>query len=292
MPLQKLSGSALNAFYAELATTGSQRRLGGLSAATVRRVHAVLHRALRDAVRWDRVVRNAAELADPPRQRATAAREMTAWSAEEVERFLDFAETDRLYALWVVLLSTGVRRGETIGLPWQDVDFETARAAIRQTLVTVGYEVVIVEPKTSRSKRVVALDLETVAILKAHRRAQMEERLMRGAAWHESGMVFVRADGSPLHPDRVTKLFEGLVERSSLPRIRLHDTRHTHATLALRAGVHPKVVSDRLGHSSTTVTLDTYSHVVPGLQEEAASVVASLFLKPKVGRPAIDEGER
>ena len=279
-PLQKLNGARLNSFYAELASSGSSRRDGGLSPATVRRVHAVVHRALRDAVRWDRLGRNPADQADPPRQRAASKPEMATWSATEVQRFLGHAAGDRLYAMWVVLLTTGMRRGEVAGLRWTDVDLSARRIAVRQARVAVGYDVAVAEPKTGRSRRTVALDAGTVGVLRAHRRRQSEERLLAGDSWVDSGLVFVAANGEPLHPDRISKLFDRLVRATGLPRIRLHDCRHTFATLALQAGVHPKVVSDRLGHSSTTVTLDTYSHVVPALQEEAAAVVASLFMPP------------
>lgn len=148
--------------------------------------------------------------------------------------------------------------------------------------MTVGHAVEVTRPKTARSERVVALDPATVTALRAHRKAQLEDRLAWGSQWQESGYVFVREDGAPLHPNRASKLFDARVQASGLPRIRLHDLRHTHATLALRANVHVKVVSERLGHSSTSVTLDTYSHAVPGLQEEAAITVASLFVNKPV----------
>jgi integrase len=280
VPLQKLTGARLNEFYGELAGS-RQRGRKPLSPATVRRAHAMLHRALRDAVRWDRIARNPADLSDPPKQRATAAREMSTWSADDVVAFLSSVHDDRLYALWLFLITTGVRRGEAAGLRWQDVDFERRRASIRQAHVAVGYAVEVSEPKTSRSSRVLALDKGTVAVLRAHRKAQMADRLAAATAWRETGLVFVQSDGSALHPDRITKLFDKAVLAARVPRIRLHDLRHTHATLALEAGLHPKVVSDRLGHSTTSVTLDIYSHVTPSLQEEAAETVAALLQRPR-----------
>lgn len=276
VPLQKLTGARLNEFYAELARS-RQRGMKPLSPATVRRAHAMLHRALRDAVRWDRIARNPADLSDPPKQRATAAREMSTWSADDVVAFLSSVHNDRLYALWLFLITTGVRRGEAAGLRWQDVDLERRRASIRQAHVAVGYAVEVAEPKTSRSRRVLALDKGTVAVLRAHRKSQLVDRLAAGTAWRETGLVFVQSDGVALHPDRITKLFDKAVLAAGVPRIRLHDLRHTHATLALEAGLHPKVVSDRLGHSTTSVTLDIYSHVTPSLQEEAAETVAALL---------------
>jgi integrase len=280
VPLQKLTGARLNEFYAALARS-RQRGMKPLSPATVRRAHAMLHRALRDAVRWDRIARNPADLSDPPKQRATAAREMSTWSSDDVVAFLSSVHDDRLYALWLFLITTGLRRGEAAGLRWQDVDLERRRASIRQAHVAVGYAVEVAEPKTSRSRRVLALDKGTVAVLRAHRKSQLVDRLAAGTAWRETGLVFVQSDGVALHPDRITKLFDKAVLAAGVPRIRLHDLRHTHATLALEAGLHPKVVSDRLGHSTTSVTLDIYSHVTPSLQEEAAETVAALLQRPR-----------
>ena len=225
-----------------------------------------------------------------PERGSGPALEMRTWSAEDVETFIDHVANDRLYAMWVFLLTTGVRRGEVAGLRWEDVDLIAGRVQIRQTRVAVGYDVDVGQPKTARSKRSLALDPATVEVLRAHRTAQLEERLFCGPAWQECGLVFVAPDGAPLHPDRITKLFDRAVLESGLRRIRLHDVRHTHATLALAAGVHPKVVSDRLGHSSTTVTLDVYSHVTPRLQEEAATTIASLFMQPRRGQE--DEAAR
>lgn len=227
------------------------------------KVHAVLHRALRDAVRWGRVQRNAAQNADPPKQRRAGSREMATWRPEELGAFLSHVGEDRLYALWHFLASTGVRRGEAIGLRWQDVDLDDARAAIRQALVAVGYDVRVSEPKSARGRRVVALDLETVRVLSAWRARQLAEHSAWGPAWQDTGLVFTRENGAALHPDRVSKMFDEHVRRSGLPRIRLHDLRHTHATIALQAGVHPKIVSERVGHASTSFTLDVYSHANP-----------------------------
>jgi integrase len=170
-----------------------------------------------------------------------------------------------------------MRRGEAAGLRWQDVELDVARLSVRQSRVAVGYEVGVEEPKSARSRRNVALDVETVQVLRTWRAAQLRERLEWGSAWTDSGLVFTREDGVGLHPDRITKLFNLYVGRSGLRRIRLHDLRHTHATLALHAGVHPKVVSERLGHSSISLTLDTYSHAIPALQAEAAQAVAALL---------------
>ena len=276
--LQGLTGGQLNALYAKLLTSGRADGKGGLSPATVRRVHAMLHKALSDAVRWNRLVRNPADASDPPKPSAAGAPEATTWSAGEVRAFLDSVHDDRLAALWTLFTMTGVRRGEALGLRWIDVDLDEGRIAIRQALVAVGYEVQASPPKTKKGRRSVALDPGTVAALRSWRAAQARERLSWGPAWVDTGLVFTRENGEALHPDRVTKMFERHVRTAGLRRIRLHDLRHTHATLALAAGVHPKVVSERLGHSTVSLTLDVYSHAIPALQEDAAATVAALIV--------------
>jgi integrase len=224
--LQQLTPGHLNALYADLLEQG-------LSARTVLHVHATIRRALADATRWGVVPRNVALLASPPRPGRP---ELQVWTAAELRTFLAAVEDDRLYALWLLAASTGMRRGELLGLRWPDVDLGRARVAVRRSLVTVGHKVMVSEPKTAKGRRSVALDPATVAGLKA---------------WHKH-------------------------QAADLPVIRLHDLRHTNATLALAAGVHPKVVQERLGHANIAITLDTYSHAVPALEEQAARTVAAL----------------
>jgi integrase len=266
MLIQRLTPGHLNAIYADLL----QR---GLSARTVLHVHATIRRALADAVRWGMVPRNVALLASPPRPGRP---ELQVWTAAELRAFLAHVEAERLYALWLLASSTGMRRGELLGIQWPDLDLGRARVAVRRSLVTVGHEVVVSEPKTAKGRRSVALDPATVAGLKAWRKHQAAERLAWGPAWTDAGLVFTREDGQPLHPREVTRAFTRHVLAAGLPIIRLHDLRHTHATLALAAGVHPKVVQERLGHANIAITLDTYSHAVPALEEQAARTVAAL----------------
>jgi integrase len=264
--LQRLNPGHLNKLYADLLERG-------LSARTVLHVHATIRRALADATRWGLVPRNVALLASPPRPGRT---ELQVWTAADLRSFLAYVQGDRLYALWLLAASTGMRRGEVLGLQWPDVDLGRARVAVRRSLVTVGHQVVVSEPKTAKGRRSVALDPATVAGLKTWRKHQTAERLAWGPAWTDSGLVFTREDGRPLHPREVTRAFTRHVLAAELPMIRLHDLRHTHATLALAAGVHPKVVQERLGHANIAITLDTYSHAVPALEEEAARTVAAL----------------
>lgn len=281
--LQQLSPDQLNALYAQLSESG--RRDGqGLAPKSVRNIHTTLRKALEDAVDAGRVARNVAALARPPKVRAGDRAEMQTWSPDELRAFLEHVADDDLFAAWHTAANTGLRRGEVLGLRWRDVDLDHGRAAIRQTVVSVDYEIQFSAPKTQRGKRVVALDAATVAILRAHRRAQAETRMAFAGHYAGHGLVFARPDGSPIHPQVLSDRFDRLVQSARLPRIRFHDLRHTHATIALQAGVHPKVVSERLGHSTVAFTLDVYSHAVPHMQAEAAAQVASLVVPGSPGK--------
>ena len=275
MRIQALTPDQLNAFYGDLLREGRCDGKGGLSPKTVHNVHVMLHKALHDAVRWNYLPRNVAEFADPPRQ-TSSGKAMRTWTPDELRGFLNFVTDDPLHAAWVLAANTGMRRGEVLGLRWQDMDFDRRRLAIRQTIISIDYRVEISEPKTARGRRSVALDTGTVTALRAHRATQNQQKLMLGEAYQDLGLVFCREDGSPVHPDRFTQMFDKHVKDSGLPRIRLHDLRHTHATLALAAGIHPKVVSERLGHSTVAFTMDVYSHAIPSMEAEAAETIANL----------------
>ena len=272
--LGALSSAKLSALYGELLRSGRHDGKGGLSARSVAYTHRIVTHALKDAVAWGLLARNPAAHVDPPR---VARPEMQVWTQKEVQRFLVSVADDRLYALWTVLLATGLRRGEALGLRWDDVDLDRRRLSIQRAVTVVDYEIVVSEPKTARGRRSVSIDPTTAAVLVAHRKRQLEERLAWGPAWQDSGYVFTTEGGRVLHPQRVTLIFKRLAQEAGLPPIRLHDLRHTAATLALTAGIHPKVVSERLGHATVGITLDTYSHVGEGLQEEAATRVAGMI---------------
>lgn len=248
----------------------------GLSARSVRYLHSIIHAALADALRWDLVLRNVADAATPPSHSAAKARPPKTWSAPELRVFLESVAGERLSAMWLLFATSGLRRGETLALRWSSLDLDTGRLSVREARVVAGYDVVESAPKSERGKRSVALDPGTVAALRAHRKRQLEERLAWGPAYDDGGYVFCREDGRPLHPDAVSKWFTAAVEGVDVPRITLHGMRHTWASLALQAGVNPKVVSERLGHATVGFTLDVYSHVMPGLQEDAAAKVAAL----------------
>jgi integrase len=275
LPLQRLTPAQLATFYRSLLEHGRQDGRGGLAPKTIRNIHGTLHAALKDAVRWGYVARNVAAAADLPKGMLP---EMHVWSPEQLRTFLDVVRNDRLYAAWLLLATTGMRRGEVAGLRWVDVDLDAGRVSPRRPRVVVNYEVVVSEPKTAKGRRSLALDPATVAALREHRVRQLEERLVVGPRWQDSGLVFTWPDGRPLHPERFSRWFEQHARAAGLPKIRLHDVRHSYATAALAAGIPAKVVSERLGHANIAITMDTYSHVLPGLDAQAAGTVARLIL--------------
>jgi len=273
--LQQLTPGHLSVLYRELLASGRRHRPGGRAAKTVRNVHVLIHRALKDAVRWGYVVRNVADAANPPKVKPA---EFQVWTPAQLRAFLSHVEGDRQYAAWLLAATTGMRRGELLGLRWVDVDLEAARVAVRQPRVVADHAVHISEPKTARSRRSIALDPVTVTALREHQVRQATDREAVGPAYEDSGLVFTHPDGSPIHPHLFSDWFKQHVRVAGLPMIRLHDLRHSYATAALAAGIPAKVVSERLGHATITITMDTYSHVLPGLDERAAVTVARLIL--------------
>ena len=270
--LRELTTPLVNTFYAGL-RSGAGQRGRHLSPNTIRRVHATLHSALAAAHRWRLIQVNPATGAELPAGRRS---DMTVWTADQLRAFLEASTDDPLAVLYSLIAHTGLRRGEAVGLRWADVDLAGASISVSHQLVDVGYAVVSGAPKTKRGDRRIALDPGTAAGLSAHRRRQVERALAVGLPDAATGYVFAREDGSPYHPDFVTKHFNVLVARAGVPRIRLHDLRHTHATLGLAAGIHAKIMAERLGHSSVMLTLDTYSHVTPAMDHAAANLIAGL----------------
>jgi integrase len=273
--LAQLTGGQIARMYAELRTSGSRRPgADGLSERSLKHTHTTLHKALADATKRRLIQRNPADDVDSPKPRNI---EMKVWAPAEARAFLDHVANHRLRAGFTLALANGLRRGELLGLRWDDIDLDAGVLAVRRARVAAGYKVHEGDPKSGRA-RVLHLDDGMVAELRRHRRVQREERMAAGEAWRETGYVFTSEDGTPLHPQTVAWHFEKAVKASGLPAIRFHDLRHTCATVALSAGVHPKVVQEMLGHSSIAITLDLYSHVVPGMQREAAAKIgAAIF---------------
>lgn len=276
--LQDLTPVRLNLLYGHLLKQGRVHRRGtqtpGLSRATVATVHRVLRRALADAVRWGYLPRNVAEDARPP---SVGRRPATVWTPEQLRAFVDHIRADRLFALYLILVTTGMRRGEVAGLRREDVDLDTGTVIPQRPRIVVDGQTAESDPKTEAGRRPRALDPVTLAALRAHIRRWEGERTLTG---HTNDLLFCWPDGSHIHPDSVTDWFQGHARTLGLPVIRLHDVRHSYATAALKSGVHPKVVSERLGHADVGFTLRAYSHVIPGMDAAAAGLVAGVILGP------------
>lgn len=269
--LGKLKPQLFNALYQRLLTSGRLQGDGGLSPATVQNIHVVLRKALADAEDAGLLARNPAARAKPPRP-STQGGELRYWTPAELGEFLSLCENHRLEAAFHLLAMTGARRGEIAGLRWIDVDLDGATITIRQALLSGDGEVYVSSPKSYRG-RTVDLDHETVEIVREHRDRQALEKTATGGG-DDSGFVFTRKEGTPLDPRTLTHAFRWIVDNSELPRLRLHDLRHTHASIAVKAGVPIGVVSERLGHASPEFTLHRYAHVMPGMQREAADRIA------------------
>jgi integrase len=243
---------------------------GGLSSATVHKMHVVLHKALAQAVRDGLIPRNATEAVKVPQVRR---KEILPLSAEEAKRLLATAGEagDRFEALYVLAVTTGLRQEELLALKWDDVDLEGGVLRVRRTLTRAKGTYTLGEPKTARSRRSVRLTEMAVEALRTHLARQLEEIDRVGSPYKDEGLVFATEKGTLVNPTNLRRRsFTPLLERAGLPQVRFHDLRHTCATLLLTKNVNPKVVSEMLGHASISITLDTYSHVLPNMQDSAA----------------------
>ena len=267
--------------YTELRKAGRRDGNGGLSETSIEHTHRALHAAFEHAARSRLIARNVADDVIKPKRGHV---EMHVWTPEQLNTWLASVKDHRLYPLWLTAATTGARRGELLGLQWDDIDLDAGQLAIRRARVAVGYQVHVTTPKSGRA-RTIALDPQTVAVLKDWRQAQRKERMAFGNGRVDGPYVFTREDGAPLHPHQVADAFDASVRRAKVRVCRFHDLRHGWASMALQAGVNPKVVSERLGHATTAFTLDKYAHVMPGMQHEAAGLVAGLvFGNAEAGR--------
>ncbi len=264
----------VQAFYSSLTEKG-------LSARTVRFTHSVLSSAFKQAVQWRMLTTNPCAAVELPRK---ATKEMLSLTPNEAMRFLAEAGSDRWSALFIVALVTGLRPSEYLGLKWSDVDLERGQVTVQRSLIWRSFkrgDWYFGEPKTPRSKRRIPLPASVISALKEHRRQQMQERLQAGADYQNLDLVFATIEGQPLiRLNIVQKHFKPILKRAKLPEtLRLYDLRHTCATLLLAANENPKVVSERLGHSSITLTMDIYSHVLPEMQQGASEKLECLLFK-------------
>lgn len=282
-----LTATQIIKLYSTLRASGGTTKAGKkddrtrtvpLSENTVHKAHIVLTGGLSYAAITGRLRINPMTLvpkSDRPKQ-GKGQPEMKTWTAEQAKTFLAASEHDRHCAIYDLDLNTGLRRGELAGLKWIDVDLEGCTLSVRRNRVPVNWQVHEDTPKSNKP-RLVELDPDTVAMLRRWRRRQLEERMKWGEAWTDSGYVFTREDGTPLHPATIGWHFEKLVKAAGVPVIRLHDLRHTHATLGLAAGIPVKVMSERLGHAKVQITIDLYQHVMPGMGADAAAKIAGLL---------------
>ena len=246
----------------------------GLAPKTVRYMHGTLRTALNHAMRWNYLVRNPAAVVEGPRVRQQEIQPLT---REEAQRFLAAIRGDRLEALYTVALTMGLRQGEALGLRWRDVDLELGNFRINNQLQRVNHKYELVEPKTARSRRSLAIPAKIVDSLRQHKNRQLDERRRAGLAWHDTDLVFARPNGYPLSGSVVTHHFQDLLKGMGLANRRFHDLRHSCATLLLAQGVSPRVVMDVLGHSQISLTMNTYAHVLPELRREAADRMNELL---------------
>jgi integrase len=286
MRLRSLGPAMLEAFYAELLRTGRKVRPGeppaGLGPAMVRSIHVAISASLKYAVRRKLLTRNpASEVDELP---AASKAQRPCWKAEQTSQFLEASRTDRLYPLYVLAITTGLRRGELAGLHWSELDLEAAKLTVSRTVVSIRGRAVESTPKTEKGRRTIAIAPSVVEALKVHRRRQLEERLAWGAGWVDTGLVFTREDGTGYRPDYILRAFKRAAERAGLPPIAFHALRHGHATAGLRAGIDLLTMSKRLGHNSVAITGDIYAHVVEELDREAAERTAALLLPQAANR--------
>lgn len=276
--LQDLTAADLDLLYSTLLKSGG-RSGTGLSLTSVHHVHAVINKLLHDAERKGLVLRNVARLANAPSLTTARSKgpEMKVWTPKELSMFLRSIEANRNEAMFRLLALTGMRRSEVVGLRWSDVDLRAGTITIAQAATVVDGDEVIDVPKTRRSRRSIDVDPKSAAILQRHRNEQRVLMLKLGVTATASDRVFTNEIGDPIRPHSIGQAFGRLITKAGVPKIRLHDLRHTHATHLLIAGFNIKIVSERLGHASVSFTLDTYAHVMPGQQAEAAAAAAALL---------------
>lgn len=268
--VQKLTAAQLQAQYATWAEQGQSARV-------IRGAHMRLSQALDQAVRFNIVPRNVAKSVTPPN---ILQGKTDVWSAEEVAHFLEVASEDSLTPLWHLLVLEGMRRGEALGLRWKDLNWDRGSAHIQQTVApdkaNKGRAIIQRRTKTSAGSRQVRLSQSTLDALHRHRQRYVERQLASDD-WEDNDLIVCTSRGTPVNPNNVTRSFNVLVKRASLRRIRVHDLRHTAATLLLKANVPAKIVSERLGHAKVSITLDLYSHVLPDMQDMATEAMNQLF---------------
>ncbi len=268
LQLQKLTPQHVQSFY-------TKKLKEGLSAKTVHSIHGVLHNAIDNAVRWRLVPKNVTDLVTPPRLEKHEVQSLT---LEQARTLLAAARGHRLDMLLTLALTTGMRRGELLALRWSDIDLESGLLQVRRTVDFIArYGYVEGEPKTARSRRKIVLPAFVVAMLKQHRKNQLEQRLKVGDDWQDRDLVICGLEGNYLNPRYLLKLFDKLLVEAGLSHMRFHDLRHSVVTLLLGMGVDPRTIQVFVGHEDITTTLRIYSHVLPSMQQGVADKLSELF---------------
>ena len=247
---------------------------GDLAPSTVSSHYRTLNTAMNQAVKWRMIQVNPCYGVTPPKNNKT---KMTVLEDHEVKKLFEATKDMPIYIVLLIAVTCGLRRGEILGLQWENIDFKNSTMSIENNVVRAGKDVVMKETKTSSGKRSVSIPANVLEVLKDVRKKQMEYRMLFGKDYHENNFVCTWPDGKPFSPGYITNTFSKLLKKLEIPAIRFHDLRHTHATILLKQGVHPKVVQERLGHSKISMTLDTYSHVLPTMQKEAAEKIRNIF---------------
>jgi integrase len=277
--LEELNARKVESFFTQLQKDGARgQRLpagSGLSGKTVSNIAGVLNRAMRDAVRWGLIAVNPITDARKPQKKSP---EMKAWQPEELGNFIAATRTDRQSGIWHLLATTGMRRGEMLGLRWDDIDFENGTMTIRRTRVRVGTAVFDETPKSQASKRTINIDPQTLQALRQQKARQAEERIAIGGLWDDQlGHIATNRDGSRVDPHALTRRFLLITKKVELPRIRLHDVRHSYVVAARKAGTDVKTISQRIGHADVNVTLTVYDHVFHEDDKQASNATAALL---------------
>ncbi len=260
----------------------------GVSAWAVADCHAILGRALKHAVRLELVARNVCEAVTPPR---APKREMDVWDASQARRFLAIAGESAYGPIWMLTLTTGMRRGEILGLRWQDIDLHAGALQVRQTIGRVGSALLAGTPKTPSSRRAITILPTVVDALRGHKASQNERRLAAGTAWTDNDLVFASEVGTPIQPSNLRRDFLALAARAGVPAIRIHDQRHTYATLGLGSGAPLRTISEAMGHADPAITMRTYAHVLPEHRRELAARMDGVFFGPNDAARGTDAGQ-
>ncbi len=272
--LDKLKPLQLQSFYSEKLENGKINGKGGLSKQTVRTLHRIIHGALTQAVKWQLVVRNVADCVEPPKPKKYEAKFL---NDEQTNLLIEKAKNSDIYIPIIIAIYTGMRRGEVLGLSWQNVNFDKKYIRVVQELSCTKQGLKILPPKTNKSIRNIAIPDTLVKILKKHKAEQMKNKLLLGEEYQNFDMVCTYPNGKLFYPKRFSAKFNELLNKNGLPVIRFHDLRHSHASLLVKLGIQPKVISERLGHSNIGITMDLYSHLYEEVDREVADVFDTLI---------------